>query len=92
MPRLAYFDCFSGASGDMILGALVDAGLEVERLRGELASLGVGGYRLEAKRVRRAGIAATKVHVRLEPREQPQRHLADILALLDGSGLPAVDR
>ena len=46
--RVAYFDPFSGASGDMTLGALIDAGLPVERLSTELGRLRLGGYRLRA--------------------------------------------
>jgi hypothetical protein len=63
--RLAYFDCPSGASGDMILGALVDAGVPFEALERELAGLGVAGYRLERSEVMKAGFRATKVDVHL---------------------------
>ena len=58
-----YFDCFAGAAGDMVLGALIDAGLPVEALRSALGSLGVG-HEIEVTRVMRAGIAATHVRVR----------------------------
>jgi pyridinium-3,5-bisthiocarboxylic acid mononucleotide nickel chelatase len=58
-----YFDCFAGAAGDMVLGALIDAGLPVETLRSALGSLGVG-HEFEVTRVMRAGIAATHVRVR----------------------------
>jgi uncharacterized protein (TIGR00299 family) protein len=63
--KLAYFDCPSGASGDMILGALVDAGVPFETLERELAGLGVDGYRLERSEVMKAGFRATKVDVHL---------------------------
>lgn len=63
MSRLVYFDCASGASGDMLLGALVDLGLPLDVLRQELAKLPLGGYRLEARPVDRAGLRATKVDV-----------------------------
>jgi len=66
VSRVAYFDCASGASGDMVLGALVDLGLPLGRLRAELAKLPLAGYRLEARKVDRAGIQATKVDVVLE--------------------------
>jgi len=64
--RIAYFDCFSGASGDMILGALLDAGLDLESLRADLACLGVGGYAVDAQRVRKQGFAATQFEVRID--------------------------
>ena len=66
MSRIAYFDCASGASGDMVLGALLDLGLPLGRLRAELAKLPLAGYRLEARKVERAGIQATKVDVVME--------------------------
>jgi uncharacterized protein (TIGR00299 family) protein len=63
MARVLYFDCFSGAAGDMILAALLDAGLPLEALKGALGSLGVD-HELVVERVMRAGIAATHVSVR----------------------------
>lgn len=88
---LAYFDCFSGISGDMTLGALVDAGLPIEVLRSELAKLNFPGYTLSSEKVRRSGLAATKVHVILDEKEQPARHLSDIQNIINGSSLsPAV--
>jgi uncharacterized protein (TIGR00299 family) protein len=89
--RVAYFDCVSGASGDMILGALVDAGVAPDALCTELASLPLDGWQLEVQRVRRAGLAATRVRVRADE-AQPPRRLADILDILDRSGLPGADR
>jgi uncharacterized protein (TIGR00299 family) protein len=64
--KIAYFDCFSGISGDMCLGALVDAGVPLEELKKELRKLPVTGFRLRAKKVARSGISATKVDVVLE--------------------------
>ncbi len=88
---IAYFDCFSGISGDMTLGALVDAGVPIDLLRSELAKLGLGGYELRSEKVRRSGLAATKVDVVLGNQEQPPRRLADIRDLVNGSALsPAV--
>ncbi len=90
--RVAYLDCFSGISGDMLLGAMVDAGLSLDALREELASLPVGGYELAAERVLRAGIAAAKVDVVLADQEQPHRRLDDVLAIIAGSALPDPDK
>ena len=84
---LAYFDCFSGISGDMTLGALVDAGVAIEVLRAELEKLNLGGYEITAVKVIRSGISATKVHVCLDEKEQPSRHLADIRTLIEASSL-----
>lgn len=91
MNRIVYFDCFSGASGDMLLGALVDLGLPLDALRAEIAKLPLGGVRLEARRVSRSGLAATHVEVRAEEgrhgHAHPHRGLREILALLDASAL-----
>ncbi len=84
---LAYFDCFSGISGDMTLGALVDAGLGIEVLRAELEKLNLPGYEITALRVTRSGMSATKVHVCLDEKEQPTRNLADIRKLIEVSAL-----
>ena len=60
MAKILYFDCFAGASGDMVLGALLDAGLPLGELEAALGSLMIPGYRLSADRVMRAGLSATK--------------------------------
>jgi pyridinium-3,5-bisthiocarboxylic acid mononucleotide nickel chelatase len=88
MARVLYFDCPSGASGDMILGALVDAGVEVAALRAELEKLRVGGWTLRAHQVRRGAFRATKVDVEVEAGgHHEHRRLRDIAAILDASGL-----
>jgi uncharacterized protein (TIGR00299 family) protein len=73
---IAYFDCSSGISGDMTLGALVDAGVPVEKLTKELSLLPVKGYELKARKVKRAGFRATKVDVIIEsgPQSPDHRH------------------
>ena len=60
--RIAYLDCFSGMSGDMFLGALVDAGVPAKLFEDTVAALNIGA-RLEISRVTRSGISATKVDV-----------------------------
>ncbi|MCC6176021.1 MAG: nickel pincer cofactor biosynthesis protein LarC [Chloroflexi bacterium] len=84
---LLYVDCFSGISGDMLLGALLDAGLSLDTLRAELGKVPVGGYRLEAWQNVSHGIAGTRLDVLVDEQAQPERRLADIQALLDASGL-----
>jgi len=87
VSRVAYFDCSSGASGDMVLGAVVDLGLPLETLREELGALALPGYHLEARRVTRSGLAATQVEVVADAPAPGHRHLRHILALLDSSRL-----
>ena len=84
--KIAYFDCFSGISGDMILGSLVDAGLPLETLREELSKLNLEGYELTARRTERHGIFGTKVDVRVTKHE-PTRHLKEIVSIIGESGI-----
>ena len=89
----AYFDCFSGASGDMILGALLDAGLPLTHLKQELAKLGLSHYAVDRTRVVKNGISGTQalVHVEQDHHDHHHRHLADITAIIEESALsPAV--
>lgn len=93
MTRIAYLDCVSGISGDMLLGAMLDAGLDPDELRRELAGLGIdGAWALEPERTTRAGIAATRAHVRLTEAPQPHRRLPDVLAIIEQARLPDADR
>ena len=92
VTRIAYLDCFSGISGDMLLGALLDASLPLDDLSSELAKLGVEGWSLRAEHARRGALAATKAHVDLAETPQPHRRLPDVLAIIEGSALPAADR
>ena len=71
---ILYFDCFSGASGDMILGALLDAGLPLDDLRRALGSLAIDRDAVSTERVTRAGVSATKFHVRGEAPEPDHAH------------------
>jgi uncharacterized protein (TIGR00299 family) protein len=86
--RVAFVDCFSGVSGDMLLGALVDAGLPVETLRSRLEQLPVSGWKLDAERAVSSGLAGTRVSVTLTEPDQPERTLGDVEAILDGATLP----
>lgn len=91
MSRVLYLDCFAGAAGDMIIGALLDAGLPLDDLRRALGSLALPGVSIDAERVSRGGVAATKFRVREphapEGHDHPHRHLSHIVRLIDGSVL-----
>ena len=86
--KAAYFDCFSGISGDMTLGALVDAGCPLGLLRDELKGLDVPGWEISAEKVWKNGMAATHVSVRTED-TQTHRSLTTILGVLEKSKLAA---
>lgn len=84
--RVAYFDCFSGISGDMILGALIDAGLDLGELKNGLNKLNLSGYEIKTTRVEKNHITAIHVDVNVTDK-QVERKLGDILALIDKSRL-----
>ena len=84
--NLAYFDCFSGISGDMTLGALIDAGCDVARLRSGLQRLQVPGWEISAEKVWKNGMAATYAKVKTEDQKK-HRSLTDILEILTKSVL-----
>ncbi len=87
---IAYFDCFNGAGGDMIVASLIDAGADADALRDRLAALGLDGYALAIDAVTRGGIAATQFNVKLDAKaKQPHRHLKHIVEIIDSSQLPA---
>ncbi|HEY3111282.1 MAG TPA: nickel pincer cofactor biosynthesis protein LarC [Chloroflexota bacterium] len=86
---IAYLDCYSGISGDMTLGALLDAGLPLDELRAAVGRLPVRDYALAAERIVSKGISGTRVTVRVDEAAQPQRHLADVLAIIEAADLPA---
>jgi pyridinium-3,5-bisthiocarboxylic acid mononucleotide nickel chelatase len=89
--KLAFFDCFSGISGDMTLGALVDAGCAVEHLHTELRGLQVSGWELTAEKVWKNGMAATYVKVVTEDQSK-HRSLGAILEILQKSKLASTVR
>ncbi len=84
--KLAYFDCFSGISGDMTLGALVDAGLSLEYLRDHLHGLDVSGWELTSEKVWKNGMSSTYVKVKTEDQSK-HRSLSAILDILEKSKL-----
>ena len=86
--KVAYFDCFAGISGDMTLGALVDAGLSFAALKSELDKLSVREFTLSQRRVEKHGIAGTKIDV--NAREgHVHRHLKDVLKIINSSSISA---
>lgn len=85
---IAYFDCYSGISGDMTLGALVDAGADPAALAREVAKLGLGGYELRFEPAAQHGITGTRAVVSLhEGHDHHHRHLSDILSIISSSPL-----
>jgi uncharacterized protein (TIGR00299 family) protein len=85
--RIAYFDCPAGASGDMILGALVHAGVPLDYLQQTAAALQIPGLALNASKVKRNEISSTTVQVTF-PAEKKHRHLHHITAIIDAAAVP----
>jgi uncharacterized protein (TIGR00299 family) protein len=84
--RIAYLDCASGISGDMTLGALIDAGAELAAIQTGIDSLGLPSCRLVRTEVKKKGFRATQITIEHEP-EHKHRHLHHITAMIDGSTL-----
>src|SRR5712691_9238517 len=72
--KTLYFDCFSGISGDMTIGALLDLGLDFDYLKSELKKLPVEGYELGARRVTRSNLSAMKFDVLMQGQEKHEHH------------------
>jgi uncharacterized protein (TIGR00299 family) protein len=89
--KTAYLDCASGISGDMTLGALVDAGADLDAIQRGIDSLGLPGCRLLASAVKKLGFRAMQITVQHEP-EHKHRHLHHITAMIDGSVLSGRQR
>jgi uncharacterized protein (TIGR00299 family) protein len=85
--RVVYVDCFAGASGDMLLGGLLDVGLSLDALRDELGKMSLDGYELEAELKRDHGLTGCKLHVRDTLQAYPARHLQDIRHIVEDSAL-----
>jgi hypothetical protein len=88
MMTVLHIDPFGGVAGDMLLGALVDAGASIDAIRADLAGLRLAGWTLEAGSDRLHGFAGTRVRVRVAHETRPARHLHGIEALLAGAALP----
>jgi uncharacterized protein (TIGR00299 family) protein len=90
--KIVYFDCFAGASGDMILGSLMDAGLSVETLRSELAKLHLSHYELEVTNVTKRGLGGSQALVRIDDHHHHHHHrrLHDIEKIIGNSELDKV--
>src|SRR5256884_9574524 len=88
VQKIAYLDCYSGISGDMFLGAMLDAGLSLDTLKTSLAALPITGYQLISEPFHDKGIRGLRFDVVMTEQEQPARHLSDIVVLLKTSLLP----
>ncbi|HET9117899.1 MAG TPA: nickel pincer cofactor biosynthesis protein LarC [Pseudonocardiaceae bacterium] len=86
-PRAAYLDCTAGVAGDMLLGALLDAGADLDVVRSAVRSLGVPGLDIGVQQARRCGLRCAKVVVSAPAVGQPTRRLAEVLAAIDGAQL-----
>jgi len=84
--KIAYFDCFAGISGDMILGALIDAGLNLNQLKKELSKLSLPPYEFKTSRVKKNGIGGARVEV-VSKKEGRARGLEEILKIINKSKL-----
>jgi pyridinium-3,5-bisthiocarboxylic acid mononucleotide nickel chelatase len=87
--KIAYFDCFSGASGDMIMGSLLDAGLSLEHLREQIAKLGLSHYDIGVEKVVKKGIGGSQALITIDHHHHHHhRHLSHIRDIINNSGLP----
>ena len=84
---IAYLDCHSGISGNMFLGAMLDAGLGLDTLKNALSGLHLAGYELQLERFQDKGIRGSRFDVVLRDQQQQTRHLSDIVTLLEASKL-----
>ena len=85
--KIAYFDCFCGISGDMVLGALLDIGVKLDYIKGELKKLNLNNYEIKAYKTRKSNITGTKVDVLLNQDDKVHRNLKDIEEIINSSSL-----
>ena len=86
--KTAYIDMIGGASGDMLLGALIEVGLSIDDLRSELALMDIGGYTLRQERVTRGALNCTLLHVDLDDEGQRRRGWDELSGTVESSKLP----
>jgi uncharacterized protein (TIGR00299 family) protein len=86
--KIAYLDCFSGVSGDMLVGSLLDAGLPFEELESIITGLNLDGYTISAKKEERNNLFGTRFHVSLKKKYQKARYLKDIKKIISSGDLP----
>ena len=86
--KILHLDCFSGISGDMTVGALIDAGADFERIRGALESLGIDSFSVEAPKVIKKGVFATQFKVIEHRHEHVHRHLKHCVDIINKGMLP----
>ncbi len=85
--RIAYFDCFSGAAGDMIVAALLDAGVNFDGLSEAIGGLGLPGCCISAKKIKKQGFAATYFLVTMQEAPQPHRHLKHVVEIINAANI-----
>ncbi len=88
--KIAIIDCFAGISGDMTLGALINLGVPREYIEKEISKLGISHFEISANEVKRHSISATKVDIKFDESQQPERHFRSIKKLIEESGLSPI--
>ncbi|MDD5658496.1 MAG: nickel pincer cofactor biosynthesis protein LarC [Actinomycetota bacterium] len=86
MKKILYIDCFSGISGDMMVGALIDLGLDFDFLKEELGKINIGGYEVKSEKTKKSGISASKFIVETT-HDHHHRTYSDILNLINSSSI-----
>lgn len=86
--KIAYLDCFSGVSGDMLVGSLLDAGLPFEELERIISGLNLNGFKISAKKEGRNNIFGTRFYVSLKEKDQKARYLKDIKEIIKSGDIP----
>jgi len=87
LMNIAYFDCFSGISGDMILGAFIDLGIDLDKLTSQLSKMKLGGYHISVSREKRGALSGTRLNIIVEEDKQPHRSMAQIRKIIGDSRL-----